>query len=1101
MAKKKVTAPVSYDPGKGRPKEHLAYLNYQEMQALRRLNGNNTEKGPRGLPSFPPADAQGSSSKASSSKTSSKSSGSSSVSRISGGTSGSNAASSASRAASSSRNSPASYGGGGRDSGQAAARSKTTTPSGSRGSPQKSAENLIRDLGKKYNLPEYSSQGNVYNKPLPPSGGLSSLDKSYYEQVSDFLNRTFYGDDREGLRRVENIGNTLSNTLMGVPLPAKVLAGAGQALSYLKPSYLNFIPASAGQKALQNAAYFQKTIDEAAPYLSGQKVSVPDFGSLPRYSSLARHREAVEFANKPSTKAMDTYYKLQSKLDDIARTFPGDFQGKDKVGRAAMSAQLGLLTNTAYDKYSDLNRQQYKESRKNGKVPMSNDDLKYEKGDFDGISLKGDFDGISMKDDFGGSGMKAGGAVKGSKGKVAAPLSYDPGKGRPKEYLAYLNYQEMEALKRLNGNNIERGPKGIPSYAAFAGTSGTGYSSGYKGTTTSKPSSSVSRISGGTAGSNTARASSSGSGFSNLGGGGRDSGQAAARQTATSRFADSTKSNAPSVTSNVTRGASSAPRGNAEATLRAYEESMRAPVRVPNSNLGLSYSYNNIRPTGVYPGNYMYNPTTQRLPGVKVPRASIVIPQNPPVYTPPPAPKIEKIQDRVPQFLRPLAGSTSTKGISDLGYGEGIEDDMVPGPRIDPSTGRPYGDVNFRIGEVSTVPSTPVTMQRSYFEDLVQKGVPTPSRSYFGDINKRSITTPSRSYFGDVSKKSTQERILKIETVPEEDFPTNTSEGKAFANPFTDRLRAEILPNAPMNSLVEDFPNRSAVYMTREIAPPPSFPQPETNQNTANSAISMLNPTMGERMDRGSAPYQLTRAERIAMDNLLAGRVVPAANNIPIPRLRPEGIGTSSTYEGSEPPTDEDITGQGGSPSQEDAAPSQDFTVTPEAEAAQEAARVKAERARRAGGAALNLFAPPFGTIIGQGIKFADAQMQKLVDRYQSSGMEERKVLEDKYPNLIPRAQAMGIQSYYGMDKYRDWADKAGLRAPPSREGGKETSGIEAISPRPPRDEESNPRPSTSSGGRPEIYYMWDLGIKIPSPGDPNYTQYQTYLAERLAAQ
>lgn len=72
--KKKVTAPLTYDPGKGRPKEHLAYLNWQEMQALKRINGNNQERGPKGLPSFPPADAIGSSSKASSSKSSSKSS-------------------------------------------------------------------------------------------------------------------------------------------------------------------------------------------------------------------------------------------------------------------------------------------------------------------------------------------------------------------------------------------------------------------------------------------------------------------------------------------------------------------------------------------------------------------------------------------------------------------------------------------------------------------------------------------------------------------------------------------------------------------------------------------------------------------------------------------------------------------------------------------------------------------------------------------------------------------------------------------------------------------------------------------------------------------
>lgn len=49
---KKVQAPKTYNPGKGRPKEHLAYLNEREMAYLRMLNGGNMERGPRGLPSF-----------------------------------------------------------------------------------------------------------------------------------------------------------------------------------------------------------------------------------------------------------------------------------------------------------------------------------------------------------------------------------------------------------------------------------------------------------------------------------------------------------------------------------------------------------------------------------------------------------------------------------------------------------------------------------------------------------------------------------------------------------------------------------------------------------------------------------------------------------------------------------------------------------------------------------------------------------------------------------------------------------------------------------------------------------------------------------------
>lgn len=78
-SKKKITAPVAYKPTKGRPREYLAYLNQREMDYLRSINGDNMERGPRGLPSFPPDDAIGSSSKASSPSSSSSSTKSSST--------------------------------------------------------------------------------------------------------------------------------------------------------------------------------------------------------------------------------------------------------------------------------------------------------------------------------------------------------------------------------------------------------------------------------------------------------------------------------------------------------------------------------------------------------------------------------------------------------------------------------------------------------------------------------------------------------------------------------------------------------------------------------------------------------------------------------------------------------------------------------------------------------------------------------------------------------------------------------------------------------------------------------------------------------------
>lgn len=50
--KKKITVPKTIKPGKGKPPEHLAYLNWEEMEYLRRLNGEGPYEGPNGIPSF-----------------------------------------------------------------------------------------------------------------------------------------------------------------------------------------------------------------------------------------------------------------------------------------------------------------------------------------------------------------------------------------------------------------------------------------------------------------------------------------------------------------------------------------------------------------------------------------------------------------------------------------------------------------------------------------------------------------------------------------------------------------------------------------------------------------------------------------------------------------------------------------------------------------------------------------------------------------------------------------------------------------------------------------------------------------------------------------
>jgi hypothetical protein len=136
----------------------------------------------------------------------------------------------------------------------------------------------------------------------------------------------------------------------------------------------------------------------------------------------------------------------------------------------------------------------------------------------------------------------------------------------------------------------------------------------------------------------------------------------------------------------------------------------------------------------------------------------------------------------------------------------------------------------------------------------------------------------------------------------------------------------------------------------------------------------------------------------------------------------------------------------------------------------------------------------------GETIAGGSAELKRA---YMQATDEQKAVLEDKHPNLTKFASDAGLTPKRDMSNYTNWAEKSGLRAPPSREGGGENSGIASLGGRPKGDETTTPTPdtpSTTPGRRPDIYYMWDLGVNVPSPGDPNYTQYQTYLAERLSA-
>jgi spore germination cell wall hydrolase CwlJ-like protein len=143
---------------------------------------------------------------------------------------------------------------------------------------------------------------------------------------------------------------------------------------------------------------------------------------------------------------------------------------------------------------------------------------------------------------------------------------------------------------------------------------------------------------------------------------------------------------------------------------------------------------------------------------------------------------------------------------------------------------------------------------------------------------------------------------------------------------------------------------------------------------------------------------------------------------------------------------------------------------------------------------------PGLGGFLGG--KYEESVKKKL-DNYVLATPEQRAEMERKDPSLTAWAGIIGETPQLDRSNYTNWAEKSGLRAPPSREGGRDNSGIASLVDKSKGDETTTPTPdtpSTTPGRRPDIYYMWDLGVNVPSPGDPNYTQYQTYLAERLSA-
>jgi hypothetical protein len=129
---------------------------------------------------------------------------------------------------------------------------------------------------------------------------------------------------------------------------------------------------------------------------------------------------------------------------------------------------------------------------------------------------------------------------------------------------------------------------------------------------------------------------------------------------------------------------------------------------------------------------------------------------------------------------------------------------------------------------------------------------------------------------------------------------------------------------------------------------------------------------------------------------------------------------------------------------------------------------------------------------------------EMLKNQYLQSNPE----LERQYPNLTKFAMDAGLESQLPESNYRSWAQRAGLIPPGAPTPGYGSAGIGGI----PTQElggknyqyqtayyqpyqSYQTEPVERRRRRLSQYERWDRGIGIPSPGDPNYNEYQEYLA------
>lgn len=649
--------------------------------------------------------------------------------------------------------------------------------------------------------------------------------------------------------------------------------------------------------------------------------------------------------------------------------------------------------------------------------------------------------------------------------KVTAPKTYNPGNGHPQEHLAYLNQREMAYLRSMNGGNTSRGPKGLPSFVETSGTKDAGsISSSYKGggggwntsnATRSGNTSGVGGGGGGGGGSTGSRGSSTGSvgagNGSNAGSG--QGGQGSGLRGAGSNYGPG--SGRPGTTSSSgggNKGPASPMGGQGTSMSRDTKARQEAQVRDAIAAVKNTPAFRSDASSG---GIRSINVGPMGTPVNVGPKATTTAAQKQ-FYeriAPGPSPSTS-ISSQFPSYKydSPLKPGMTTEDMTRRGaMMNQIESEIRDIMRGTPTrTGDPLsaGGVppNGPNEALKGTGYGAFNAPKAYRDEL---GFEVPS-GFSSELPEPKI--PDRVNVDDVYGP-VQERVLAVEDVQPEVTPKQAMKNAYSSIPSA--MFSKVKGIGSIYSPEDEFYQSARIPSWKQSMPTPSTPATANNMTT-EEMVQALRPS-GKTRGIGAdvqpetdvyGPKNVSQEVQQEMADIdkLNKRGITGMKSIPV-------LGNV----------------------------------------------VKAGDALR-------------GLITGKNTAEADADLKRA---YMQGSSAQKAELEAKYPNLTKFAQQAGLEPKLPMSNYESWRQKSfgfgGSGTGTSTVGGGSTdrsdigSGGKAEPIRPeakskdtaPKTKKTEPK----SGSRPEIYYMWDAGVNIPSSGDSDYTLYQQYLAERRAAQ